>query len=645
MPVLDSTTPSRITQKLRVGVYALLSVTFGLLVVFIIGISYIYFSQKLLLEAQIAEVEHADLIELDSNKLLTDITKLSITKSSKALDYLDRDIRFLNQQLSTHISKLPQNKSDERQQKRMLDLIESSERPLSNAFADKKLYFKAVLDFERLVGEVFALNNEIQIGIELNILQTNLRFYGEGDRAVDKPLASVSQRTAYENRQRLGELELSRARLRSLLSYLQEVSTIEMLMATENDYRLLVRKFASIAAELSREDVVPLKWSEQLYVSVNNTSTIFTAKRQVIDVDDSFEAALKELLFIYGEIEKSATKYREQVVAAHAIELTTLQRRTNIVFFFVIFMLILVVLAYSNFFRRLVYDELIDPILSITQVTKRLSHGDLSVRASDYSSQELMEMADALNVFRDNAIALNRTNIELKNANKDIEDFAYAASHDLKSPLRGIIHLVSFLKQDLSEHLNEGCLEHLNNINSRCCRLENLLNDLLDYAHNTHIGSQVEDVDAHAFVNDIFVLINVDEKFILNIKSDVVRLNVLCIPLGQVLQNLMDNAIKHHDKQSGHINVTISVEKKYYIFQVQDDGPGIPTKYHKRIFGLFQTLLPRDECEGSGMGLAYVAKIVNNVGGEINIYSNPDVQRGARFVFKWPRLEEITASS
>jgi len=106
--------------------------------------------------------------------------------------------------------------------------------------------------------------------------------------------------------------------------------------------------------------------------------------------------------------------------------------------------------------------------------------------------------------------------------------------------------------------------------------------------------------------------------------------------LQLVLQNLITNAIKHHDGTSGRIRVEALAEGDGYRFTVTDDGPGIPPQHRERVFQMFQTLRPRDEVEASGMGLALVRKAVEHAGGTITLDDAPG-GRGARFSFTWPK--------
>jgi signal transduction histidine kinase len=117
--------------------------------------------------------------------------------------------------------------------------------------------------------------------------------------------------------------------------------------------------------------------------------------------------------------------------------------------------------------------------------------------------------------------------------------------------------------------------------------------------------------------------------------DDLPSITTFVTPFEQVLRNLFSNAIKHHHRKEGRIELSWRKnENGYYAFSVTDDGPGIPRQYHERVFGMFQTLRPRDEVEGSGMGLALVKKIVENYGGKVSIES--DGILGCCITFTWP---------
>ena len=119
-----------------------------------------------------------------------------------------------------------------------------------------------------------------------------------------------------------------------------------------------------------------------------------------------------------------------------------------------------------------------------------------------------------------------------------------------------------------------------------------------------------------------------------------VQANAERVPLETVLRNLINNAIKHHDRRDGHVQIAVQDLGEFFEFSISDDGPGIAPEYHERIFQLFQTLKPRDQVEGSGMGLAIVKKIVESRNGRITVTSEPG--QGATFTFTWPKEQEST---
>ena len=109
-----------------------------------------------------------------------------------------------------------------------------------------------------------------------------------------------------------------------------------------------------------------------------------------------------------------------------------------------------------------------------------------------------------------------------------------------------------------------------------------------------------------------------------------------------MLENLIDNGLKHHDRTAGRITVAMRAIDGGVEFRVSDDGPGIPVRFRDRVFEIFKTLASRDEVEGSGIGLAIVKKMVELHGGQIRIEGAPD-QRGTTFAFGWVEERDMRA--
>lgn len=144
-------------------------------------------------------------------------------------------------------------------------------------------------------------------------------------------------------------------------------------------------------------------------------------------------------------------------------------------------------------------------------------------------------------------------------------------------------------------------------------------------------------------MDNILAMLSPKEGFTVTVGPGFTDIQVCRMPLQQILMNLISNAIKHHDKKTGHIEVTVEDIDDFYNFAVKDDGPGIPAQFHEQIFKMFQTLKPRDQVEGSGMGLAMVRKNVQVFGGTISLESAEG--KGSTFRFTWPKQQHIKGDS
>ena len=230
-----------------------------------------------------------------------------------------------------------------------------------------------------------------------------------------------------------------------------------------------------------------------------------------------------------------------------------------------------------------------------------------------------------------------RLELELRQANANLEEFTYVASHDLKSPVRGISDLVQWLVEDLGAAATPSIQHNLDRVGIRIRRLERIIDDLLEYARAGRVSSELVLIDARALVRDALEVQPVPSGFEVTIMSSASLFKAAKVPLETVLRNLIGNAIKHHDQKNGKVGVTVEDDAAYCLFTVADDGPGIPIEAQERVFRMFQTLTA-SEREGSGMGLALTKRLVEAHGGHVTLESQ-DGQRGAKFRVWWPRFE------
>jgi two-component system, LuxR family, sensor kinase FixL len=229
---------------------------------------------------------------------------------------------------------------------------------------------------------------------------------------------------------------------------------------------------------------------------------------------------------------------------------------------------------------------------------------------------------------------------ELERSNRELDEFAYVASHDLKAPLRVIGNASRWLEEDLAEHLTNEDRANMDLLRSRVYRMEKLLDDLLTYSRVGRASDSRFDevVNGKTLIGDILLLLSPPPGFTIQVLPDFADIELKRMPVQQVLYNLIGNAIKHHHKETALIEIGVEDAGDMYRFTVRDDGPGIPANFHEQVFKMFQTLKPRDQVEGSGMGLAYVKKTVGYFGGEIGLVSEEG--GGAAFSFTWPKHQK-----
>jgi len=293
------------------------------------------------------------------------------------------------------------------------------------------------------------------------------------------------------------------------------------------------------------------------------------------------------------------------------------------------------------------YTFVFEPLRSLDHAIENVNQGDLSYRIQAGNPFGFGRVCCAFNDLLDHRVKTERDLEEqarlLSQSNAELENFAYVASHDLKAPLRGITNLVDWITTDLNGGVNETTTRHLDLLKGRAERMDALLDGLLKYSRAGRIQSNFETVDTSRLIQQIGTDLDSRNQFPISTGSKMPSFYAERIPLEQVLRNLISNAIKHHDRSTGRIAIDVEERDEFYEFQVSDDGPGIAQRYHEKVFGMFQTLRPRDEVEGSGMGLSLVKKVVEHHGGMISIESNPEINRGTTFRFTWPKSKEANA--
>jgi PAS domain S-box-containing protein len=234
---------------------------------------------------------------------------------------------------------------------------------------------------------------------------------------------------------------------------------------------------------------------------------------------------------------------------------------------------------------------------------------------------------------------------ELEFQNRELEQFAYAAAHDMKEPLRKIQFYNSYIFDNAGQQLPEKSLEYLSRSINAASRMKGLIDDLLTYSKASSFSQEMLETDLNVIINDMVTSHHdtIEKNNAIIEVGDLPILSVIPFQFNQLFDNLLGNALKYrHPERQPYI--TISAEKStippderttdlsqncYYKFSVADNGIGFEQEYADKLFELFQRLHVKPGVTGSGIGLAICKKIVSNHHGVIRAYGNPGV--GARF--------------
>jgi PAS domain S-box-containing protein len=228
---------------------------------------------------------------------------------------------------------------------------------------------------------------------------------------------------------------------------------------------------------------------------------------------------------------------------------------------------------------------------------------------------------------------------ELARSNKDLEQFAYVASHDLQEPLRAVSGFVSLLERQLQDSLNEKTKEYMNFTVDGVTRMQSLINGLLEYSRIDTRGKPPEKTDSSKPLADAVLSLqaSIKESGAKITHDNLPTVNFDPVQLSQLFQNLISNAIKFRSKAPPEIHVSAERLDKAWQFVIRDNGIGIEAQYAERIFMIFQRLHTRKKYPGTGIGLSLCKKIIERHGGKIWVESKQG--RGSTFYFTVPDIE------
>ena len=234
---------------------------------------------------------------------------------------------------------------------------------------------------------------------------------------------------------------------------------------------------------------------------------------------------------------------------------------------------------------------------------------------------------------------LKETVKELRHSNRELQQFAYVASHDLQEPLRTITSFTQLIERRYKDKLDDDADEFIEYIVDAAKRMQTLINDLLNYSRVATMRKEFKLTDTEEILK--FALNNLNTAICEN-NAEITheKLPKIMADSGQMIQlfqNLIGNAIKFRKQDESpviHIKACKSESKNEYVFSVQDNGIGMESQYVKRIFTIFQRLHTKEEYEGTGIGLAISKRVVERHGGQMWVES--EFGKGSTFYFTIP---------
>lgn len=220
---------------------------------------------------------------------------------------------------------------------------------------------------------------------------------------------------------------------------------------------------------------------------------------------------------------------------------------------------------------------------------------------------------------------------------QEFDAYIHHISHDVRAAIRALTVLPEWIEEDLIAELGkmpDSVSDHINILKSQSQRVDQMMKDLLVYSQSGR-GADFGPVSLGQALDTALQKRPLPAGFSLTRKLDVDKLEFSRPDLALMLDALLVNAIKHTNPSGTHIEIGSCMDAQEVLIWITDDGPGIPSAQHDRIFDPMTTLKPRDAVEGSGLGLAIVAKIITKRGGRVTVKSDPD--NGASFLLRFPK--------
>jgi len=291
-------------------------------------------------------------------------------------------------------------------------------------------------------------------------------------------------------------------------------------------------------------------------------------------------------------------------------------------------LILLIISDITEVRKLLVEKELIEKELLNKELSERQEEKQRLEQAVAERTWQLKEANDLLEV----------RNTSLENMNKELEAFAYVASHDLQEPLRMITSFMTLVGRKYKDQLDEKAHQYIHFATDGASRMKQIILDLLEYSRAGNPTEGMEEIDLNEFLSEFKLLRRrlIAKKNVSIVSDNLPTLRTSKAAVGQILHGLLDNAIKY-SKEGVPPKIEIRIQQKdtEWEFSVKDNGIGIDPKFFDKIFMIFQRLHNKDQYEGTGIGLSIAKRHVQSLGGHLWVES--ELEKGSIFYFTIPK--------
>lgn len=276
----------------------------------------------------------------------------------------------------------------------------------------------------------------------------------------------------------------------------------------------------------------------------------------------------------------------------------------------------------------------VSPYEEIKQQNMQLLEVMEALRIKQMQTEHQM---DEIKGLHNNVSALlkerEEANAMLQKMNKELDDFAYTVSHDLKAPLRNIEGISRLIAKTIQASGNEKAKNYFDKLTEQVKRMDSLITGILSYSKYGRQHVEKTKVDVANLLQEIMTSVVIPAGFQIKVMNEMPLLHTEEIYLRQIFTNLIENGIKYHDVSEGKIEISANNKGNFFEFVVTDDGPGIADAYHEKIFQMYYSINPSASSNSTGLGLSIIKKITSEKGGKVWIESKG---RGSTFIFTWP---------